>query len=176
MECPICFHIISNSCHSTCNHRFCYNCLMKWCKNGGIHCPLCKQRMYKIILDKKFDMINNPKDINIINKEKTRKLIVDLSVNLEPEILVRKEKNDKEIGIIVEDLNEYNLLHNMLKVNDRILYLNGLPCVNIKNSMEIMNEAYINSELLVIELSLESANKKRSFLNLFRCFNLWVTH
>ena len=52
MECPICFHIISNSCHSTCNHRFCYNCLMKWCKNGGIHCPLCKQRMYKIILDK----------------------------------------------------------------------------------------------------------------------------
>ena len=109
-------------------------------------------------------------------KEKTRKLIVDLSVNYEPEIIVKKEKNDKEIGIIVEDLNESNLLHNMLKVNDRILYLNGLPCVNIKNSMEIINEAYINSEFLVIELSFESANKKRSFLNLFKCFNLWVTH
>ena len=32
-----------------------------------------------------------------------------------------------------------------------------------KNSMEIMNEAYINSELLVIELSLEMLIKKEFF-------------
>ena len=38
MECPICFNLISYICVGSCTHLFCYECILKWCKNGGKQC------------------------------------------------------------------------------------------------------------------------------------------
>ena len=69
MECSICYNIIENSCIGSCTHHFCYNCLLKWCSQGGKHCPMCKEFIYQIRLDKEFDNINNPTNMNRICDE-----------------------------------------------------------------------------------------------------------
>ena len=66
MECPICFEIIENSGIGPCMHHYCYKCLIKWISFGGIQCPSCKQTIYEIRMDKEFDLINNPNNINIL--------------------------------------------------------------------------------------------------------------
>ncbi len=60
MDCPICYNLIENSCIESCCHHYCYKCLIRWCYNGGVSCPICKVPLFELKLDREFDSINNP--------------------------------------------------------------------------------------------------------------------
>ena len=146
MECPICFEIISNSCYASCSHRFCYNCLKKWCNKGGITCPMCKNRMFQIILDKEFDLKNNPKNKKNIEKEytKTKTVYVSFIDKLEPGITLR-DREPEELysnGVIVTRLEKNKKLKRYLKPGNIILYLNGVPCISSHDSIDIIRHYY----------------------------------
>ncbi len=178
MECPICFEIIKNSCHGSCGHHFCYNCLMRWCKRNETKCPTCRKIMFQIVLDKDYDFINNPFNKEKINKEKTKEIKIIFDDKKEPGITLAKNTNDKNIGIKVLKLERNNKCIEYLKVNQKILYLNGLPCMNLTNSINIIRYAFENSLCLIVELEIKKnkISKKKidtSFSNkLLSCFNV----
>ena len=186
MECPICFEIITNSCYGSCSHHYCYKCLMRWCNNGGTKCPICRERMFQIILDKEFDLKNNPLNKEKIKKRITKEIVIKFNNKKALGISLSKIDNDKNIGIIVSKLEKNNKLSEYLKVNDKILYLNDLPCINVKDTIEIIKYTYNNGLSLKIELSFEKNKKNKeikeikskiilskSFLyRLMGCFNV----
>lgn len=165
MECPICFEIISNSCYPSCSHHFCYKCLKKWCYNGGITCPMCKNRMFQIILDKEFDLKNNPKCKEKIEKEYTKTIYVNFDDKIQPGITVKdRSPSMNKIynnGIIVTNLEKNKKLKGFLKKGDVILYLNGVPCINSRNSIELIKHYYESEGMLKIEI--ENEKNKRQF-------------
>ncbi len=162
MECPICFEVIKNSCYANCNHHFCYNCLMKWCRKGGKRCPMCKNRMFQIILDKEFDLKNNPLCKEKIERESTKIINVNFKDKVRPGIgIIEREKlvkNEKNHGVVVLRLEKKKKLINYLKLNDVIMYLNGMPCVKAIDSIEIIEKYFKEKDTLKIEL-LDERNK-----------------
>ena len=165
MECPICLEIISNSCYANCSHHFCYNCLIKWCIKGGTTCPMCKNRMYQIILDKEFDLKNNPNTSIKIKKELTKIIYVNFNDKLQPGIrITERKKNEKYIhnyGVVVSNLEKNKKLIKYLKQNNIILYLNGMPCVKPHSTIEIIKYYYELGGILEIELE---NNKEETIL------------
>lgn len=170
MECPICFEVISNSCYASCSHHFCYKCLKKWCNKGGIRCPMCKGRMFQIILDKEFDLINNPKNKEKLEKEYTKTIYVNFNDNISPGItLTNRKSTTKDVhvsGVVVSNLEKNRKLREYLKPGNVILYLNGVPCIKPSDSIDIIRHYYEKGEILKIELE----NEKKPESSLFICF------
>jgi len=165
MECPICYDLISNSCYGNCNHHYCYKCFKKWCLMGGDKCPMCKEIIYQIILDKEFDLNNNPTNKEEIKKELTETIYVKFENKLKPGIKIAERVNlyNKEtFGVIVKKLEKNKVLINYLQENDIIMYLNGVPCINAKNTIEIIKKYFNNNDILKIEI-LPRINKKKSY-------------
>ena len=156
MECPICFEIISNSCYASCSHRFCYNCLKKWCFKGGITCPMCKDRIFQIILDHEFDLKNNPNNKEKIEKEDTKIVYVNFNDRLGPGITIEKRIGSRDQinnnGIIVIDLEKNKKLKEYLKPGNKILYLNGVPCIDSLDTIDVIKYYYKKEGILKIEL------------------------
>lgn len=149
MDCPICFNLIENSCIGSCSHHFCYKCLIKWISKGGKTCPLCKIRINNIQLDKEFDSINNPTQ-KLIEIDCVKKILIDFSNKLAPGIRL---KNSKGPGVIVVSTRKDQAFYkaNILP-NSCILSLNGVPCLNHKDSIFIIETTYINGGTLIIEI------------------------
>ena len=61
MDCPICLDNIEKDklCHTSCNHYFCKDCLIKWLETETAICPICRD------IIKHFD--NNNEYIKIIS-------------------------------------------------------------------------------------------------------------
>ena len=44
MTCPICLtEYIEDNCLTSCDHNFCYNCLVKWLNTETSICPICRE-------------------------------------------------------------------------------------------------------------------------------------
>lgn len=171
MECPICFEVISNSCYASCSHHFCYKCLKKWCTKGGIRCPMCKDRMFQIILDKEFDLKNNPRNKEKLEKEYTKTIYVSFDDKIQPGITVKERSPSMNkiynYGVIVTNLEKNKKLKNYLKIGDVILYLNGMPCVNSGNSIDVIKYYHETGGLLKIEIEDEKSETGFCCTNLF---------
>jgi hypothetical protein len=75
---------------------------------GGEKCPMCKERIYQIILDKEFDLNNNPTNKEEIKKELTETIYVKFKNKLKPgiKIIERENLDNKEkFGVIVKKLS-----------------------------------------------------------------------
>ena len=63
LECSICMSTIKNSCIGSCNHHFCYSCLLKWITikqtkdNTSASCPKCRTLINEIRMDPEFDLL-----------------------------------------------------------------------------------------------------------------------
>ncbi len=171
MECPICFEIISNSCYASCSHHFCYKCLKKWCYKGGIRCPMCKGRMFQIILDKEFDLKNNPKCKEKIDKEYTKTIYVNFNDKIEPGITLKKRTPYmNEItphGVLVTNLEKNKKLKAFLKTGDIILYINGVPCINSADSIDVIKYYYETGGMLKIEIEDEKNERRFCCIDIF---------
>ena len=168
MECPICFEVIINSCYANCEHQFCYKCINKWCLRGKRECPICRTKMFQLILNKEFDMKNNPNNKTLIEKPLTKKINVKFNDNLTPGIVLTERgihnSSSYNYGVLVSKLEINKKLKQYLKIGDVILYLNNIPCINPTQSIEIIRHYYEFGGILKIDLE----SKKSPF---FCCGN-----
>lgn len=149
MECPICFEIIQNSCVGSCMHHYCYNCLLKWIHRGGTTCPICKQFIYEIKMDIEFDSINNTENNNILITEYTKKNTISFHDSLPPGITITSNKG---IGVKICKLNSKDKFYKEgYRVNDILLFLNNVPCIEHFESIKIIKHAYENKKDLIVE-------------------------
>jgi hypothetical protein len=152
LECSICFEIITKSSNANCSHHFCYDCLMKWCKSGGINCPMCRERMYQIT--QKDDMpTKDISDTEIPDKEKTTVIMIDLDSEKMDGIALSKEVNDKTTGLIIYDIHKSSIFVGYLNVGDRILFLNGLPCINLRHAIDVIDHTFDNRGILTVVIA-----------------------
>jgi hypothetical protein len=146
-ECSICFEEITNISTANCNHDFCYSCIMDWCNVGGVNCPLCRTRMFELKQKTGTD--------NVIPENKKNKvLIIDLDSNekILRLILVQLE-GDKTPGVLVDYIDKESIFINSLKEGDRLLYVNGLPCVNTQDVVDVIKHTYGHRGILKIEIA-----------------------
>ena len=149
MNCPICFELIKHSCVGSCMHHFCYNCLIKWCRMGGNKCPVCKQIIYEIRKDREFDNVNNPIDNDNIC-EYTKKICIHFNNNIPPGITLM---NNNGPGVKIKKLKTNELCdQNGLKLNDTILFLNNIPCINHIDCIDIINDMYKSNKPIMFEI------------------------
>lgn len=175
MNCPICLSIIQNSCTPSCCHHFCYDCLINWINNKGSNCPLCNQNINEIKIDTEFDSLqkkileyqnidcnkdndcykNNYSSVaNVFNKKKELNIFPNI-INLNGESN-NKNKNE-DIGISIKNNNgpgvkvialkkEKLAFKNGIKVNDIILFINNIPCLNHQQSIKIIDNLILSEK------------------------------
>lgn len=151
MECPICFNVIQYSSIGSCTHHFCTSCLIEWCIHGGTSCPKCKTFISEIKPDPEFDSINTSKNSNeIINYNKlTKEIIVNFKqTDIAGITLKNNYKNNCKIpGVKVYKINKKNKCYETgLQLNDIIIYINKIPCINHKQAIDIINYCELSSK------------------------------
>ena len=162
MECPICYNIITNSCIGSCTHHFCLPCLIQWCSFGGTNCPTCKTPIIEIRCDKEFDSINNPEDNTISITNMTNKFTIKFDKNDIAGITLENNYNfsgfgTRAPGVTISKINERHKCYKSgLRKNDILLFLNSIPCVDHKQSINIIDVCVLaNMELKCLVLNKE---------------------
>jgi hypothetical protein len=180
MICAICLDNITKSATGTCNHHFCYNCLIKWCKLKN-KCPKCNFDIFEIKLDPEFDSliseicnfnydsnsnsdaqfsaaghnidtssvysapISSPSSPLKITTEYTRQIILYYSNNHNFPTGITLSNNTKGPGVIVKKISHNFLAYKAgFKVGDIILFINSVPCINHKQSIQILDTLYVS--------------------------------
>lgn len=172
MECPICLNHIKESVIGSCTHHFCRLCLIKWCEFGGTNCPTCKTPITQIREDKEFDYLNN-KDIDRdsdrdSDRDRDRDNRVKSLFNREIKINFRR---DDKIGITIENYYTHRAIGTRgpgviitklnpdgkcyregLRIKDIILSINNIPCVDHKQTIDIINQCNRESSTMICSL------------------------
>ena len=53
-ECPICLEEdVATQCMLGCDHAFCVPCAARWCTTQRAYCPMCQQKVYGILTQRK---------------------------------------------------------------------------------------------------------------------------
>lgn len=171
MECPICFNLIYKSCIGSCCHHFCYKCLLEWCKRGNDNCPLCKVNITEIKLDKEFDSINNPNDIdneiysnnyennantNNRNNVKDKKIVINYNNNDKGGVTLVNNTNfynQRKCGVKVKSIDTDSTSYKCgLRKNNVLLFLNNIPCYNHNQCIKIFNHSSLHGLTITCEL------------------------
>tara|TARA_B100000900_G_scaffold394546_1_gene392082 strand:- start:1718 stop:2119 length:402 start_codon:yes stop_codon:yes gene_type:complete len=125
---------------------------------------MCKDRIFQVKLDEEFDLKNNPNSKKKINKEDTKIVYVNFNDKLEPGITIEKKETCEEqinnTGIIVKNLEKNKKLKGYLKPGNKILYLNGVPCINSVNTIDVIRYYYEKGDILKIELEDDKINRR----------------
>ena len=133
---------------------------------------MCNDRIYQIVLDKEFDLINNPNTKEKLNREKTKIIYVSFIDKIEPGLtLINRKQKIKEMcitGVKVINLQKKKKLKEYLKLGDTILYLNGVPCMDARCAIDIIGHYYEKGEILKIELECKKNEKLYSCIDIFR--------
>ena len=163
-ECPICLENIKDAVIGSCTHHFCHYCLFKHCKKN-IKCPICRTIIREIRPDYQFqNLINNNTKIDTNNLiYYTEKQFINSIRNSNEIILDNEEhnfkiagitlKNNKGPGVTITKLKKTSLFDYYLKVNDILLFINGVPCVNHKDVINQINYLFLsNIKIKIIKL------------------------
>lgn len=164
MICGICLEIINKSVIGICNHHFCYECLIKWLKTKNT-CPKCNNILYEINFDKEFDdivkdykrikCVNSPlkKYNNCIESIIEKKILIDFNNYKNEDIGITIINNTNGPGVKIKKILENKLAykHN-LKKGDIILFINNIPCINHKQSIQIIENLAISYKHMEIIL------------------------
>ena len=173
-ECSICFENITNSSRANCNHHFCHSCIMKWCNLGGRTCPICRKRMFQIIQYNEIDMAQEPLE------KQNKILLFNLDTEAIPGMILSRQDNEKTPGLIVHYIDDASVFKRHIKEGDKILYLNGIPCIHSRDAIDIINHTYGRRGILKMEipdnpLKSKYKSRKKWFYDYYRecCFG-WV--
>ena len=162
MDCPICYNLLTNSCIGSCCHHFCLGCLIKWCEHGGTSCPVCKTLISEIRPDIEFNKINCPENPNISTENLSHCIIVNFSKNESAGITLENNSSfggfgKRGPGVVITKIdNKKNCYVAGLREGDILLFINNVPCVNHKQSVDIIDNSVkmnvsINCVLLKIK-------------------------
>lgn len=151
MECPICYNLINNSAMGSCCHHFCYECLIKWCRMSKSNCPVCKEKIYEIKLDKEFDNINNPKCLlNDFINFKQNIIKIDFSNNnILPGITL---KNNNPGVKIIKLVKNGRFALSGFELGDIIISINNVPTINHIDSIKIIDKNFDSEKIISVEL------------------------
>lgn len=162
MNCGICFDIINKSVCGNCKHHYCYECLINWLKTKN-NCPKCNNLLSEINYDKEYDDLINEynkllnsfssseqSDLEIINSNNNsniykienfieKKIIIDFNNHKNEDIGITISNNSNGPGIKIIKIikNKIADLYK-LKRGDIILFINNIPCINHKQSIDII--------------------------------------
>ena len=162
MECPICFNVIKYSSVGSCTHHYCTMCLIDWCMHGGISCPKCKTFISEIKPDKEFDSINT----SIINYDINYNINMDISQNYKTVIVYFKQRDSAGItlknnyknynrapGVKIFKIDKKNTCYESgLRINDIIININNIPCINHKQAIDIVNYCVLSGKQMICHL------------------------
>ena len=155
MECGICLSNIVKSCYGSCSHHYCFDCLIRWCRNSN-KCPKCRCIINEIVRDKEFDELlyrlqNQSSDVICtdtgidtgIDKEidDLLKITICYDDNLPNNIyLYLTIANNNGPGVVIKRAEIYGrAYHYGLRKKDIILYINNVPCTNHHMAIDIIN-------------------------------------
>ena len=169
MECAICLNNIVTSCIGSCNHHFCAECLVQWCKSNNV-CPKCKYVIKEIKSDPEFDAISSELLKKLLNGDRndsvsllgsetysytysyssglqsrlTREIIIDFPQNSNTGITLR---NCDGPGVKITKL-DYNGRARIcgLCVGNVIFSINNVPCINHKQTIAIFDECMFSNK------------------------------
>ena len=145
MECPICYNIISNSCIGSCTHHFCLPCLVEWCEHNGTECPVCKTFIREIRPDIEFSTINCPGSSNISTYNFGHKITVDFSNGGKAGITLKNNYDfyslgKRRPGVIITKISHKDICYKYgLQKGDVILFVNNIPCIDHKQTIDIID-------------------------------------
>ena len=145
MECGICLELVNNSCIGSCVHHFCYNCMIKWCRHSN-QCPKCRFQISEIRLDPEFDLVNGAlnMEINIKIDDKKEKILL-LPENTDAGITLKNNTNGP--GVVISKIISNGQARQCdFKLGDIILFMNGVPCQNHKQCIDIINIATVSTK------------------------------
>lgn len=163
MICGICLDLINESANGSCNHHFCYKCLLNWLKNKN-KCPKCNNNIYEINFDKEYDdLLNEYKKtnskilINNINEERIecieKKIVIDFNNYKNEDIGITITNNSNGPGVKIEKILYGKVAYkHHLKKGDIIIFINKIPCINHKQSIEILENLCLSYKLVEIIL------------------------
>lgn len=155
MECSICLELIDKSAILSCCHHFCYICIKEWYINGNNNCPICKNIINEIKFDIEFDKINNPMQTLKSNKIKNNIISINFKNNDKAGIvLTNNTKNNIRLpGVKIKKINHDKIIFKSgLKENDIILFLNNIPCLDHKQSIQIIDYCCSNGKKVICEI------------------------
>ena len=156
MDCAICFNHIKTSCVGSCNHHFCSDCLIQWCKTNNV-CPKCKCLIREIKPDPEFDHltfillssmsdhVTLSRDYNFyLSNTYTKIIVVDFPQNSNAGLTI---KNNNGPGVKVTKLsNDGRAKLCGLQVNNIIISINKVPCINHKQVIAIFDECMFSNK------------------------------
>ena len=148
MECAICIQPIYKSCIGSCTHHYCYSCMIKWCKHND-KCPKCRTPIREIHYDQEFDLINGALNTELTHMPNDiKEIYLKLPENKLAGITLKN--NNKGPGVIIKKLDKNGQAKKCnFKVGDIILFMNGCPCLNHKQSIEIINQATLSTKNVI---------------------------
>ena len=156
MECYICLELIHKSAILSCCHHFCYECIKKSYIKGNNTCPICKNIINEIKFDIEFDKINNPNQILKLNENKKKNIIIINFKNNDKAglTLVNNTKNNiRYPGVKIKKIDHNKIIFKSgLKENDIILFLNNIPCLDHRQSIDIIDYCCTNGKELRCEI------------------------
>jgi hypothetical protein len=161
MDCPICYNIIINSSIGSCTHHFCTKCLLEWCKYGGTTCPKCNIFISEIRSDPEFDSINNTDSVttNSIISDSINKYNKIRTINLKQNdkagitLINNYVNNYRAPGIRISKINnKYKLYESGLRKNDILISINNIPCINHKQTIDIIDACILSNKQIICML------------------------
>ena len=139
MDCPICHDTIKNATICSCVHHFCYDCITSWCKLKNT-CPVCNECIFELRRDPEFDKLNNNED-NTPNN--LNELVIEMPDGTKPGVSF---KNNFP-GVKIIRLNKNDQFYKYgVPLNSIILFINNIPCVNHKQSIDIIDSLCLSNK------------------------------
>lgn len=141
MDCPICYETIRCATICSCVHHFCYDCITSWCKLKNT-CPICNECIFELRRDPEFDKLNNDYEHNI---EITNLNELDVPMPNGTKPGVRLRNNFPGVKIIKLNKNDQFYKYGV-PLNSIILFINNIPCVNHKQSIDIIDSLTLSNK------------------------------
>jgi hypothetical protein len=139
MDCPICHETIRCATICSCVHHFCYDCITSWCKLKNT-CPVCKECIFELRRDPEFDQLNNN---NHEDLAKLNELVIEMPDGTNPGVSL---KNNSP-GVKIIRLNKKDQFYKYgVPLNSIILFINNIPCVNHKQSIDIIDSLTLSNK------------------------------
>lgn len=139
MDCPICYENIRCATICSCVHHFCYECITDWCKLKNT-CPVCNECIFELRRDHEFDKLNNNED-NTPNN--LNELVIEIPDGTKPGVSL---KNNFP-GVKIIRLNKNDQFYKCgVPLNSIILFINNIPCVNHKQSIDIIDSLCLSNK------------------------------
>ena len=132
-ECAICWNLVPNQLMKTtadCNHKFCGECIQKSCMSLGPRCPMCRRVMCGIC--------PVPKTETRFGKRSSFVFELSLSNDHPAGVTLCNKTFNNLDHVIVSRLKRGDAFSKVLKVNDCIESINGIPIRCHKEAVDVI--------------------------------------